>query len=199
MKEIDAFGVAIRLFPIEVLGGLERALKELFAELPTKEGGIPVEEEDFVAAGVKLYFDHAKPLIESMLDGKLPDVSEDDLPQPEPTEPPNEFPGYKVVLTAACDDWMSYRDGDHSESVRQKKCLFRSLASYQQLPQGGFTIVWIDAAGKREFLHVSSSQVGNIAMGDINAGYRKYRWIDDIFPHPVAYAPVISMRWSAKF
>lgn len=112
-KNIDTFAVALMLFPIEVLGGLEEALRELFQKLPERDDGPELDEDDFVAAGVKLYFDHAKPLIEQMVDGELPEVTEDDLPKPTTTPPPTTTPGppdnvVKIMNTGAKMSWNSY-------------------------------------------------------------------------------------------
>ena len=192
-KQIDEFAVALMLFPIEWMGGLEEALKELFQKIPEKEGGTEVDEDEFVAAGVKLYMDHAKPLIEDMLDGNLPEVTEDDLPKPTTTPPPTttpvpeeEFPGYKVFAESSCDaPDMVYGPGSNNQKP-QKRCLFRDYSNCSQVPSS-FRVVWIDAAGRQESLDVPSNC--SIAMGQESAGYRKWRPIDDHYPHPVAYAP----------
>ena len=192
-KQIDEFAVALMLFPIEWMGGLEEALKELFQKIPEKEGGTEVDEDEFVAAGVKLYMDHAKPLIEDMLDGNLPEVTEDDLPKPTTTPPPTttpapteEFPGYKVFAESRCDaPDMVYGPGGNNQKP-QKRCLFRDYSNCSQMPSS-FRVVWIDAAGRQETLDVPSNC--SIAMGQESAGYRKWRPIDDHYPHPVAYAP----------
>ena len=192
-KQIDEFAVALMLFPIEWMGGLEEALKELFQKIPEKEGGTEVDEDEFVAAGVKLYMDHAKPLIEDMLDGNLPEVTEDDLPKPTTTPPPTttpepteEFPGYKVFAESRCDaPDMVYGPGGNNQKP-QKRCLFRDYSNCSQMPSS-FRVVWIDAAGRQESLDVPSNC--SIAMGQESAGYRKWRPIDDHYPHPVAYAP----------
>ena len=195
-KKIDTLAVALMLFPIEVMGGLEEAAGELFDKLPTRDDGPEVDRDDFIATVVKVYFDHAKPQYEVLIGEKLPEVTEDDLPKPTTTPPPTttpvpeeEFPGYKVFAESSCDaPDMVYGPGGENQKP-QKRCLFRNFSSSTQLPQQGFTVIWIDAAGRQESLSVSSSQVGGISMGDLNAGYRKYRHIDDHYPHPVAYAP----------
>jgi hypothetical protein len=179
-KNVDDFAIALMILGVD-LGGLDEALEELWEKIPTKEGGKEVEKEAFMELGRKLW-SNAKWEIQT-LTGELPPVTEDDL---NPPEEPEEFPGYTVFTTAKCDDWMSYRDSDHSESVKQRKCLFRDFSNCSQMPDR-FTVVWIDAEGNQEFLEVSDKC--GIAMGDINAGYRKYRWEDDKHPHPVAYAP----------
>jgi len=192
-KKIDTLAVALMLFPIELLGGLEEALRDLFQKMPESEHGPEIDEDAFVVAGVKLYDNHVKPLIEDMLGGKLPVVTEDDLPKPTTTPPPTttpgpeeEFPGYKIFAESRCDaPDMVYGPGGNNQKP-QKRCLFRDYSNCSQMPSS-FRVVWIDAAGRQESLDVPSNC--SIAMGQESAGYRKWRPIDDHYPHPVAYAP----------
>jgi len=184
-KEIDPFAVALMLFPIENLGGLEEAIKELWDKLPETDGGVEVEEAAFIAAVDKLYYDHAKPLIEDMLGGNLPPVSEDDLAQPEP-ETPEKFPGWRIFTESNCDaPDMNYGPGGNNQQP-QSRCLFREIAHCSDMPDN-FRIVWENAQGSQEYLDVRGNC--SISMMQESGGYRKYRHVDDHYPHPVGYAP----------
>jgi len=192
-KKIDTLAVALMLFPIEVMGGLEEAAGELFDKLPTRDDGPEVDRDDFIATVVKVYFDHAKPQYEVLIGEKLPEVTEDDLPKPTTTPPPTttpvpeeEFPGYKVFAESSCDaPDMVYGPGGENQKP-QKRCLFRQQSNCIQMPPR-FRVVWIDSSGRQESLDVPKNC--SIAMGQESAGYRKWRPIDDKYPHPVAYAP----------
>jgi len=94
------------------------------------------------------------------------------------------FNGWELLTEAACDDTMSYRECDDCQSVPQDKCLFREYSNCEQLPQS-FLVVWTMKDGSQEQLQVPNRC--NIAM--TNDDMRKYRYIDDKQPHPVAYAP----------
>jgi hypothetical protein len=96
--------------------------------------------------------------------------------------------GWKVFTTAACDDTMDYRHGEGLPSVPQDKCLFRDYSSCEQLPSS-FRVVWYGANGDQEMLTVPNNCTMSWYIGEDENDFRKYRPIDDKYPHPVAYAP----------
>lgn len=106
-KEIDADKVALMLFPIETLGGLETALGELFDKLPEKVGGVALDRDGFITDGVALYFASVKPFIESKLKGQLPDVSEIEPEEPEEPELVLESNFIQIENAGATMSWNS--------------------------------------------------------------------------------------------
>lgn len=91
-KDIDEFAVALMFLGVEIAGGPDNALEDLWNKIPTASGGHRVTKEDFMEFGRQQYR-LVKGNVSSFIGG-LPDVEEDDL-ELEDEPPAEDMHGFK--------------------------------------------------------------------------------------------------------
>lgn len=114
---VNELAVALMFLGLEISGGLDEALEELWLKIPQRDGGPEVKKSDFFALGHKLY-DNAKEEVERLI-GTLPDVDESDLePDIEPDTEPSTSEEIKIMNTGEKMSWY----GEPYDKFRFPKC-----------------------------------------------------------------------------